>query len=269
MLRPSILTRLVSESNGVWEYTRFFAERNSVVRSEHPEQLSALPIPAQPEYEVPVEEEAEDQTGPAGTGALAPGEAETGGQESEFERALRQIANEEYDSAIPFFQNLVERRPDYHIGWLRLGHAQRELAMRKQYTERDEALRLFAQSIDSLSRATGHAYPPRRAQALYERSKAYFHRGRQPAAPDPFEDFKAALNDAREAFRLSPDTKHETWIGYLARHEPDGPHTDAIADPPSSPGRTSDASGESPNGARNTLPNNGMQPAARDAAADA
>ena len=41
-----VLTRLISEANGVWEYTRFLAERNSVIRDERPEYLVTLPAPA-------------------------------------------------------------------------------------------------------------------------------------------------------------------------------------------------------------------------------
>lgn len=218
MFRPSILTRLVSESNGVWEYTRFLAERNSVIRYECPAYLVALAPPAASEYPAPIEEEEQEEAVvPAATPSVD-GHPPAGADDA-FGRALRDIANEDYEPAISFFRELVRRTPSYHIGWLRLGHAQRELALRKRYTDPTAALDLLNKSVDALTKATEHSHRPRQAQALYERSKAYYHRGRDPSAGDGAgRDVTLALRDAEEAYAITPDTKYETWIAYLQQH---------------------------------------------------
>lgn len=223
MFRPSVLTRLISEADGVWEYTRFLAERNSVVRDKRPEYLTQLPAPAATDYPLPPEEQHEESTivaDASGIGADSPGRAESlvASTDAEFEGALRNIANEEYEPAIEFFQNLANRRPGYHIGWLRLGHALRELAMRKKFSAPDEATVLFSRSIEALSRASEHSHLPRQAQALYERSKAYYHRGRNATDAQKVEDLQAAILDAVEAQQRFRDTRYETWIAYLHQH---------------------------------------------------
>jgi len=180
------------------------------------------------EYPLPAEEEQEEQTATSASTATATPPAEQPSDtaqaqpspEDDFERALRNIANEEYEPAIAFFQSLVVRRPDYHIGWLRLGHALRELAMRKRAADGPEAADLFSRSIDALTKAAKHTHSPRQAQALYERSKAFYHRGRLPSASAANGDVVEALDDAQEAFRISPDTRYETWIAYLKQHVP-------------------------------------------------
>jgi hypothetical protein len=227
MFRPSILTRLVSDANGVWEYTRFLAERNSVIRYERPQYLATLAVPVASEYPVPPDEQHEEEQvtapppSPTPSAEASPSPAPT--PESELDRALRDIANEEYEPAIEFFQELVQGNPSYHIGWLRLGHALRELAMRKRLGQPDEAAVLFTRSIDALTTAAEHSHVPRRAQALYERSKAYYHRSRQGETGAAEAGFAAALKDAEEAFELSPDTRYETWINYLQQHRPIAP----------------------------------------------
>ena len=118
MFRPSILTRLISEANGVWEYTRFLAERNSVIRHGAPEYLSTLQVPAASEYPVPVDEERQEAVVNAPT--TMPEAAQGPPAPTDFDQALRHIANEEYEPAIEFFKQLVQNRPEYHIGWLRL-----------------------------------------------------------------------------------------------------------------------------------------------------
>ena len=132
MIRPQILTRLLS-SVGRWEYTRFRAEANSVTQKEEPQWLSLLPIPTEDEYRTTesVKEDKEEaklvaafsQT--SGTSDLSVSNGVR--TANDFEEALRQIRNEEYEPAIEYFARLVKARPEYHVGWLRLGHAQREI----------------------------------------------------------------------------------------------------------------------------------------------
>jgi hypothetical protein len=220
--RPSVLTRLVSEANGVWEYTRFLAERNSVVRNEKPAYLAKLQVPTSAEYPVgPGEEEEEEARAVLPAAEDSPkrnGHGDFG--DDAFDRALRNISNEEYEPAIDFFKSLVDRRPTYHPGWLRLGYSQRELAMRKRFEDPSSAADLLAQSITSLTKAAEHSYPAPQAQALYERSKAYYHRARFSEGEARAKDLEKAKHDAERAYALQRETRYETWIDYLAQHLP-------------------------------------------------
>ncbi len=130
----------------------------------------------------------------------------------DFAEALRLIRNENYEPAIAFFRELVESRPDYHIGFLRLGHAEREYAMRLRPSDRAKAHELFDDSIRNLERATEHKDEPRSAQAKYELSKSLYQRGR---FLDAAADISMALSTAREAFAISADTSFASWIAYL------------------------------------------------------
>lgn len=216
-----MLTRLISEANGVWEYTRFLAERNSVVRNEEPRYLLKLQAPTSAEYPSnPHEEE-------AGEGENAVREAEPARHEadghtevadSNVNRALRNIANQEYEPAIEFFASVVAQRPDYHTAWLRLGHSQRELAMRKRFADPPAAAELFARSIESLTRAADHSHPSHQAQAHYERSKAYFHRARLTEGDARLDDLNRSRADAETAYARERETRYETWIDYLNQH---------------------------------------------------
>lgn len=206
----------------MWEYTRFLAERNSVIRYERPEHLTKLPVPSSVEYAVEADEEEDQNADNQGTqtseSALA---AEAGAQKvNDFNSALRSIANEEYEPAITFFKEVVAQKPHYHTGWLRLGYSQRELAMRKRFDEPLEAEDLLNESIASLSQAAKHLDPSRQAQALYERSKAYFHRARSSASARQ-EDLKRALEDAETAYAKERESRYETWIEYLNQHRSD------------------------------------------------
>lgn len=221
MLRPFVLTRLRAPATGVWEFTRFRAEANAVIYHEAAEWQSNIATPSESEYATPEtkKEQAEEQEIVASVAAAAP----TPGQHDErppadqFEQALRFIRNEEYGPAIDFFAHLVATRPDYHIGWLRLGHAQRELAMRERSSDPGKARELFDASIKSLTYATGHAYPDRRAQAHYELSKAHYQRWRFSGSR---EDYDAALLDANAAYDLQPEPNYSTWIDYITGHPP-------------------------------------------------
>jgi tetratricopeptide (TPR) repeat protein len=223
MIRPHILTRLLSQSAGRWEYTRFRAEANSVIQKEEPEWLGLLPIPTEAEYRTAesVNEDREEAnlvatlTHGAEIGDI-PASIETR-PANDFEEALRQIRNEEYEPAINYFAKLVKMRPEYHIGWLRLGHAQRELAMRIRGNNREKAQELLAESVDSLTNATKHIDPNRIAQALYERSKTLYHWGRSTG---DVTTLSKALSDAEQAFAKGADATYESWIDYLKRNVP-------------------------------------------------
>jgi tetratricopeptide (TPR) repeat protein len=197
MTRVYVLTRLIDDAIGTWEYTRFRAEANSVVTRDDPTLLAFLPLPDIKEY--------------------APEEADEADAEEEmtFQRAIEAIRNEDYDPAISFFANLTTARPNYHIGWLRLGHAKREKAMRTWEEAPDEALGLFHEAIDDLTRAMPHRDASGRAQAHYERSKGYYHLARLQAEDGASRD--AALSDALEATKLDTNPRYRSWLEYLQR----------------------------------------------------
>lgn len=92
--------------------------------------------------------------------------------------AIEAIRSDDVDAAIPYFERLTHERPTYHIGWLRLGYARREKAVRMAQSDPTEAVRLLTLSIADLSKAVGHIDPKYQAQALYERSKSAYHLAR-------------------------------------------------------------------------------------------
>jgi tetratricopeptide (TPR) repeat protein len=223
MLRPYVLTRLRSEASGVWEFTRFRAEANSVLTREEPKWLGTLPSPTEVEYDRPTDKQEQKAETEAlaltdqseGVDALAGAMDENAKVVSTFEEALRLVRNDDYEPAIQYFERLVANKPEYHIGWLRLGNAQREWAMRLRLSDPFQADRVFTDAIESLSRASGHIDAAREAQAFYERSKAFYHRGRLLASDG---DLGQSLRDARKAFSLAADTSYQSWIAYLEQH---------------------------------------------------
>lgn len=222
MVRPYVMTRLTPESDGTWEFTRFRAETSSVFTKEDSSWLAALPQPTQAEYETPQDvadraeaiamapaavSQVDGPMSPASTALVEP---------ASFDEALRFVRNEEFEPAIRYFKRYVEARPDYHIGWLRLGHAQRELAMRRRVTNPEDALKLLDEALDSLGRAGGHVDPSRRGQAFYEKSKANYHRGRIGM---DVKYIAQASEDAKQASELAADPAYESWRDYILRHQ--------------------------------------------------
>lgn len=221
MIRPYVLTRLLSQSSGKWEYTRFRAEANSVIQKEQPKWLELISIPSEPEYRTQESSsEDEQEANIIATISISPKAIDTSTDSrpiNEFEEALRQIRNGEYEPAIDYFYRLVSLRPEYHVGWLRLGHAQRELAVRMRISDPQKAVELFQASVKSLQAASAHVDPSRGAQALYECSKSYYHWGR---FVNSFDCLRKAIENAEQAYALSPDTSYETWIEYIKRNTP-------------------------------------------------
>lgn len=218
MLRPHVMTRL--RGAGTWEFTRYRAEANAVIYHEAPQWQRHTEPPTESQYLTPeVVQEAREEQAIVASLALQGATPTDPGHATDFEQALRLIRNGDYEPAINYFAAVVGTRPDYHTGWLRLGHAQRELAMRRRGVDGDAAINLFNESIASLSEATKHAYPERRAQALYERSKAYFHRSRFISS---IEDHANSMHDALGAAGIQPDTRYRSWVTYLKDHPPTG-----------------------------------------------
>jgi len=205
MVRPHVLTRV--KDVGTCEYTRFRAEANALLIVDSTEIEALLPHPKQDEYEQ--SEPSEEQ----GVAQLPPAESVTG-----MESAIDAVRRENYDAAIPFFEGVVTARPSYHVGWLRLGHAQREKAVRMAALDQVGAVTLLREAVASLQKATEHLDAGYRAQAFYELSKAFFHLSRLEGDTDSQRN--AALDCARTACRLHGDPKYLTWLEYVERSVP-------------------------------------------------
>jgi len=211
MMRPYILTR--SKDEITWEYTRFRAEANAVLSIDDKRRLFDLPRPEAQEYEIDEDKEAAAQNLES---PPANGKAEVQRPEAKsFDEAIDALRSENYDRAIPFFEELTREKPGYHIAPLRLGVALREKANRLPDEKREEAIALLRQAIDALTRATGHRDPDYQGQAFYERSKAYFHLALYQGENEQARS--EAAKDAVSACALSSESKFASWLEYLER----------------------------------------------------
>jgi hypothetical protein len=208
MMRPHALTR-VKDEEGTAEYVRFKAEANAVINLYETRIHEVLPTPKASEYSV-----GEDEIPKAGEAGIT--------SDASFAAAINAIRNEEFDDAIGFFSELTETRPDYHIAWLRLGHARREKAVRLPQEESAQAVQLLHLAIENLTKASEHRDPDYAAQALYERSKAHFHLAKR--GHDSPVHYEQALQDANEAMKKHLDWKFDSWLNYLQN----APHSKSI-----------------------------------------
>jgi hypothetical protein len=216
IMRPHILTRLRNINPDSWEYTRFRAEAHTTITRDDLGLLDSLPPPTKSEYlnEEEVEEvisEVKEEQASSATNL----EIRDAPTVSTFSDAILAIRNEKYDPAIEFLEEFTGKRPEYHIGWLRLGHAKREKAVRIRLDDPQIAGVLLRDAIDDLSRATEHRDLQPQARAFYERSKAHYHLSF--LADDADREKHSAHSDATEACRRSSDTKYQTWHEYLDR----------------------------------------------------
>jgi hypothetical protein len=196
MMRPHVLTRVKGHED--CEYTRFRAEANAVQML--PGRIAEwFPDLSKAEYQ-PDPEPLLDRPS-------------AGEPDITMSDAIEAIRSEDYDTAINFFENLTVQRPDYHIGWLRLGHARREKAVRIAATDREEALRLLHSAASDLNQAAQHMDPRYQAVAHYERSKAFFHLAR--LEPHSQENWRLSKEQADSARNQSSDKKYQTWWEYL------------------------------------------------------
>lgn len=202
-----ILTRLKNVDLGTWEYTRFRAETSPVVPVENADWLKRFPPPRPTDYPQPV-------VAPETPAAVPPTKPSTAlpqpAEDLTFSEAIDAMRHEKFEPAIKFFRDLVKQRPTYHIGWLKLGIALREWAVREQ----EDAISLLDESIKALTKATEHTDPEYQASALYERSKARFRLAR--LVPKD-KSLSHAIEDATDASKISADTRYYTWVEYLER----------------------------------------------------
>lgn len=209
MMRPHILTRV--KGHDVCEYTRFRAEANAVIVQVDGGIVLRLPEPAKAEYVVP-EEVVEV---PSLTRVVPGGSQPPVSEPLSMSDAIEAIRSEDYDTAIKFFEALTREKPNYHIGWLRLGYARREKAVRLAPNEPTTAIEILTEAVESLSRAAEHVDPAYQALALYERSKSRYHLAR--LKPEDDEIRQACLADAKEASSISDEKKFFTWSEHVQR----------------------------------------------------
>ena len=127
--------------------------------------------------------------------------------------AIEAIRSEDYEPAIDFFSTLTQQRSNYHIGWLRLGYARREWAVRRAPDDRPSAIALLKSAVNDLNKATQHVDAEYQALAWYERSKAWHHLAR--LEPESGQNRKNCLEDAEKAFALSDEKKFLTWLEHV------------------------------------------------------
>lgn len=176
MMRSHLLTRV--KGHDFCEYTRFRAEANAVVGQPNGVIVARLPEPSKSEYVTKAEAEVEVQmTVPSAQ--VDPTLAPPVKQGLTRQEAIEAIRSEDYEPAIEFFTKLTQQQPGYHVGWLRLGYAQREWAVRKAQNDNQAAVDLLKQAVQNFTKATDHKDIEHRALAWYERSKAWFHRKRK------------------------------------------------------------------------------------------
>jgi len=206
MMRPYILTRLRNEE-GAWEYTRYLAEANAILRLNEPEWLKILPLPQKAEYQA--EDVPSVPLNPTAVQVTPPDVPPL----STREEAIQALREKNYEPAIDFFKREVQPRPNYHSGWSRLGYAQREYAAHLIDSDNiDEAKAQLGGSLASYGKAVQHADERYSAEAHYNRSKAHWRLWKLTHAPD---DLKAAIEDADSAVKKYYEGRFLSWSEYL------------------------------------------------------
>ncbi len=218
MLRPYILTRLKDDA-GLWEYTRYLAESNAVVTIRATTYMQDLPIPSEFEYLA----ESEDETSigePKRTTEEDPStviQRDTDRPIESMGDAISAIQTRRFAPAIEFLTKLLMRRVDYHVGWLRLGHARREYAVDLHAQDHDgshleEIRNLLESSLKDFAKAQEHISAPYKAEAHYHASKSHFRLCQYLKDKDALEH---ARLEAEMAAELYPDSKYDSWDEYL------------------------------------------------------
>lgn len=230
MLRPYVLTRL-RDDEGLWEYTRYLAESNAVITKTDSSFFSVFPIPIEADYVESTVDEGEDSTLDNGAGNSpadvdnSPADVDSSEQEtkrsvSNMGEANLAIRSRDFESAIDYLEERVEKQPQYHVGWLKLGQARRELAVdllhdaaeEEPSDSRDRVLKLLNDSLDAFDNASHHRERRYKAEAFYNKSKSYF---RLWQIDSSWEHFEKAIESAERASKDYPEAKYESWIEYL------------------------------------------------------
>lgn len=222
MLRPYVLTRLRDEA-GLWEYTRYLAESNAVTTVTDSSFFEDFPMPKEADYIELTEDEGEGSVTKSEAGNS---QADENNLEREASRSVLDmgeanlaIRSRNFEPAIEYLEQRVTDRPHYHVGWLKLGQARRELAVDLWQNAdenapdlRDRVRELLKDSLDAFDRASHHIERRYEAEALYNKSKSYFRLWRI----DPsWEHLEKAIENAEKAREIYPETKYESWLEYL------------------------------------------------------
>jgi tetratricopeptide (TPR) repeat protein len=205
MGRPYVLTRLRNEE-GLWEYTRFLAQVNSIIEINDPQIFESFRRPSPEEYSAP-ETEVKDQLEYVRSGDLPDIQA----LRTEGLTALRRG---DYDATIQTFSQIVELRPALHVVWLQLGHARRNKAWDLVHSGEFGAAREQARkAIESYEKASRHSSLSHRASAVYSISKTAWMLYKYLS--DSSYELDDIIKLARDAHELYPEDKHHTWIEFL------------------------------------------------------
>ncbi len=214
MFRPYVLTRL-KDSAGLWEYTRYLAESNAVITVGAPKFLDEFPVPAEGEYEAPEDAAIDEKAREDAVAKAVPSKQDT--QVRSMFQAVSAIRERRFLEAIQYLEGLVRERPDYHVGWLRLGHARREWAVDLRHTAAGDVtpqqLELLRTSLESLNQAKDHVDRQYKAEACYQASKTYYRLWRIEKHGTTLDE---ALKQAYDAGETYPDSKYESWSEYLS-----------------------------------------------------
>lgn len=222
MRRPYVLTRLRDEA-GLWEYTRYLAESNAVRTERDSSFFEYFPIPEAADYGEPTEDEGEGSILESEAGNSP---ADEDGSEREASRSISDmgeanlaIRSRDFEPAIDYLERRVAKNPYYHVGWLKLGQARRELAVdlwqdavEESSDSRDRVRRLLNDSLDAFGHASQHRERRYEAEALYNKSKSHFRLARLDSDP---KQLNQAIDDAESASKFYPEQKYESWIEYL------------------------------------------------------
>ena len=214
MFRPYVLTKL-RDAAGLWEYTRYLAESNAVITVGAPEFFDDFPVPVEAEYEGPEEPGIEDTTSEGThTGDASPSKDT---RVRSMLEAVDAIRGRRFSDAIQYLETLVQDRPNYHVGWLRLGYARRELAVDIRQKTGSDAMshqrELLELSLESLNKAKNHIGRQYKAEACYQASKTYY---RLWLIEQTGTTLDKALEQGSDASATYPDSKYESWFEYLS-----------------------------------------------------
>lgn len=213
MSRVHVVTRL--KGFDVGEYTRFRAEANAVFVREETGLGRACPQPHVNEYETEPEIDLDV--------AVAAPQAENDSENPEptkdvtLASAIDAIRLDQFDRAVQILEAITAARPNYHVAWLRLGHARREAAVRLMHVDRDGAIEALHRAVQDLERAAQHIDHRYNAMALYERSKTHYQVFRTTREVS---EWTLASKYAADALAIDAEPKYQSWSEYLESRSP-------------------------------------------------
>jgi tetratricopeptide (TPR) repeat protein len=129
------------------------------------------------------------------------------------ELAHRAIKQRDFATVIDLYRPYLQSNPQYHVGWIELGYALREIGRKKKEAgDPQGALVLFQESLSALNSAMEHRDVFYRAEAEYHKSKTLIRIGALTRDPARRTD---AVTAARRAQDFFPLPKYESWLNHL------------------------------------------------------